>query len=280
MRVPVDHRITVVSVLVLSVLLALSGVTPLAGGVGSTPNAKPAVGDSYEANGQVNQFGQFGQLGQYKVSIDNATIRTWALRNATVRNATVDTVRVRRLQTDDEVRRNVTLRNVDVAELEIEEGELNNVTAQRIVVRNRSILDIPGGDIFDPGVRDRVIERTVLANVVVEGANLDALTVENMTVRNVEVPERSDESPVSSAATDPSSAPRPDVVIQNGTAESAVVRNATAGEWSAEEVDRGSEGQETATSSPGNGSDNGNGSNTGGGSDNGNDSNTGNNSDN
>lgn len=237
MRTQIGQRTAVVFAVVLSFLLALSGITPLAGGVNSTPSAKPNVGDRSKAN--IGQFGQFGQLGQYKVSIDNATIRTWALRNVTVRNATVDTVRVRRLQTDGEVRRNVTLRNVDIAELEIENGTLNNVTAQRIVVRNRSIFDVPGGDLFDPGVKDRVIERTVLADVTVEGANLDTLVVQNMTVQNADVPERSDQSPVPPAATDPSSAPRPAVVLQNGTVESAMVRNATAGEWSADEVDRG-----------------------------------------
>ncbi|WP_435154286.1 hypothetical protein [Haladaptatus sp. DFWS20] len=237
MRIPIGQRTAVVSALVLSILLALSGVTSPVSSVNSNPSSKPNVGDGSETN--IDRFEQFGQLGQYKVSIDNATIRTWALRNVTVRNATVDTVRVRRLQADGEVRRNVTLRNVDIAELEIEDGTLNNVTAQRIVVRNRSILNLPGGDLFDPGVKDRVIERTVLADVTVEGANFDTLVVRNMTVQNADVPERADRSPVPPAATDPSSAPRPAVVLQNGTVESAVVRNATAGAWSATEVDRG-----------------------------------------
>ncbi|WP_266077625.1 hypothetical protein [Haladaptatus caseinilyticus] len=251
MRTLIGRRGAVVSAVVLSFLLVFSGVLPLAGSVDSKPGSKTNLGPDVQANSHVEQF---GQLGQYKVSVDNTTIRTWALRNVTVRNATVDTVRVRRLRTDGEVRRNVTLRDVDIATLEIDNGTLRNVTARRIVVRNRTIFDVPGGDLFDPGVRDRVIERTVLANVVVEGSNLDTLVVRNMTVRNTDVPEDSDRSPVGPGVTDPASAPRPAVVIQNGTAESAAVRNATAGEWSANEVDRGTVSQDVVTNPPENGS--------------------------
>ncbi|WP_227354296.1 hypothetical protein [Haladaptatus salinisoli] len=208
---------------VLSFLLLLSGVTPLVGGTAASANGSP-------------QFGQFSPL-QYKVSINNVTVRTWALRNVTVQNATVDSVLVRRLRTDGELQRNVTLRNVSVAELEIENGTLKNVTASRIVVRNRSIWNVPGGNLFDPGVKDRVIERHVLANVTVEGAALDRLVVQNLSVQNATMQEAANESVVPPAVTNPDSKPRPDVVIENGTVERSVIRNASVGEWYVGEID-------------------------------------------
>ncbi|WP_227373764.1 hypothetical protein [Haladaptatus halobius] len=208
---------------VLSFLLLLSGVAPFAGGTAAQTNG-------------ASQFGQLSPL-QYKVSIDNATIRTWALRNVTVRNATVDSVLVRRLRVDGETQENVTLRNVSVAELEIENGTLTNVTARQIVVRNRSIWNVPGGSLFDPGVKDRVIQRHVLANVTVEGVSIDRIVVANVSVRNTTVQEAANESVVPPAVTNPDSKPRPDVVIKNGTVERSVVRNATTGEWHVGEID-------------------------------------------
>ncbi|MFH5798950.1 hypothetical protein [Haladaptatus sp. CMAA 1911] len=176
------------------------------------------------------------QLGQYKVSVNDVTVRTWALRNTTVNNATVDEVHVRTLRTESGPKKNVTLRNVSIATVHIQNGTMKNVTADRIVIRNRSIWNVPGGDLFDPGVKNRVIERHVLTNITVEGANLDTLNVDTLTVVNTTVPNRSDAAPVSPDVTDPDTKPKPAVEIQNASIDSGIVRKANAGEWSATNV--------------------------------------------
>lgn len=228
MSTAIDQRVAIA----FSLLLVFSVVAPVS--VGSGQSSAHATNEDFEP---------FEQVGQYKVSIDNVTVQTWALRNVTVRNATAESVVVRNLSIAGETRRNVMLRNVSLAELDIDNGTLDNVTANRIVVRNRSIWDVPGGDLFDPGVRDRVVERHVLANVTVEGAALDRLVVANMTVRNASVPPRSDESQVADEVADPSTDPRPAIEVRNASVASATIRNATAGNWSVESV--GSSGNST-----------------------------------
>lgn len=210
-------RIGAHAAVVVSLLLVFSGGVAVAG---SGVTGAAATGPSL-------------QLGQYKVSTKDVTVRTWALRNTTVNNATVDEVHVDTLQTENGTKRNVTLRNVSIATVHIQNGTLKNVSADRIVIRNRSIWDVPGGDLFDPGVKNRVIKRHVLTNITVEGANLDTLNVTKLTVVNTTVPRRSANPPVSPAVTNPDTEPKPAVEIQNASIESGIVRQADAGEWSA-----------------------------------------------
>jgi hypothetical protein len=210
-------RIGTHAAVVLSILLVFSGGAVVTGS-GATA-ANPAL-----------------QLGQYKVSVKDVTVRTWALRNTTVNNATVDEVHVRTLRTENGSKKNVTLRNVSIATVHIRNGTLKNVTADRIVIRNRSIWNVPGGDLFDPGVKNRVIERHVLTDITVEGANLDTLSVDTLTVVNTTVPPRSATAPVSPDVTNPDTEPKPAVEIQNASIDSGIVRKADAGEWSAKTV--------------------------------------------
>lgn len=173
---------------------------------------------------------------QYKVSIDNVTVRTWVLRNTTVVNATVREITVTNLTTENGTR-SVTVRNVSVERLTVRKGTLENVTAKSLTVRNRSILDVPGGSFFDPDVKDRVINRHVLQNVTVEGFVIDNATVGNVSVINTTLTGEVDRQPAKYDID--GDGPKPDVAIENGTAENATITNASIRNWSVEEVTTG-----------------------------------------
>lgn len=176
-----------------------------------------------------------GDVAQYKVSLDNVTIRTWLLRNATVRNATVERVVVRNLTSSSGARENVTATNVTVGRFFFERGQLKNVSVQRLVVRNRSVLDVPGGDFFDPQVENRIIDRQWTANATVAGVVIDRITIEAGTLcENVSLGQRAEDS----TAFDPRSTDdKPAITVQNGTVEEALVLRGAASNWSVESVD-------------------------------------------
>jgi len=224
------------AVVALSVIVLLSGVAPVAAGPAQV-DARHGELDTRNQPGTVDALERYGL--QYKVSLDNVTVRTWVLRNTTVENASVDEVVVRTLRVNGTTRQNVTLSNVTIDELEIDDGRLQNVTATTLVVRNRSIWNVPGGDLFDPGVSDRVVDRHVLADVTVDGATLDRLVLQNLTVRNATVPSQASGPVVDEQVANVSTDPKPAVEIRNATVQSSVVRNATAGNWSAESIQRG-----------------------------------------
>ncbi len=213
--------------LVFSLLLVVSGGAAIA--VSTATSTSVATNTSPSVLSAV-------QVGNYKVSIKNVTVRTWALRNTTVDNATINTVHVGTLHTKGTTKKNVTLHNVSISTVHIQNGTLKNVSVDRIVIRNRSIWNVPGGDLFDPGVKNRVIKRHVLANLTVEGAALDTLNVTTLSTADVTVPNRSKKPQVDPAVTNPDSKPRPDIVIENASVDSGVVRHANAGSWSARSI--------------------------------------------
>ncbi len=215
--------------LVFSLLLVVSGGAAIAASTATSTSVATNTSPSPSALSAV-------QVGNYKVSIKNVTVRTWALRNTTVDNATIDTVHVGTLRTKQGTKRNVILHNVSVSTVHIRNGTLKNVSADRIVIRNRSIWNVPGGDLFDPGVKNRVIERHVLANLTVEGAAIDTLNVTTLSTADVTVPEQSTDPQVDPAVTNPDSKPRPDIVIENASVDSGVVRHANAGSWSTRSI--------------------------------------------
>ncbi|WP_137287490.1 hypothetical protein [Halorussus salinisoli] len=225
------------SVVTLAALVLLSGVGAV-GGVGTVGDAG-TVGDDAgpdtaveHADGPIDRSQD--AAAQYKVSLNNVTIETWLLRNATVVNATIDEVVVRNATTTNGTRTNVTLPNVTVGRFDLERARLQNVTARKLVIRNRSVLDVPGGDFIDPNVENRTIERQWTRNQTVSGVAIDRITVDAAILcENATLGQRAagDVSFDPTAGEDP-----PDITVENGTVEEALVMRGEATNWSVESV--------------------------------------------
>jgi hypothetical protein len=176
-----------------------------------------------------------GVAAQYKVSLDNVTVRTWLLRDSTVRNATVEEVVVQNATTTDGARENVTLRNVTVGRFDIDRGRLSNVTARTLVVRNKSVLDVPGGDFIDPDLENRTIDRQWTRNATVAGVVIDRLVIDAAFLcDNASLGEEADDA----AQFDPrSEEDDPAITVQNGTAGEALIIDGAASNWSVGSID-------------------------------------------
>lgn len=233
----------VVPAIALSLVVLLGGVGPVVGvgGVASVESAA-SVGQVTSV-GPVTSVDSSSSVGhaeentsaQYKVSLDNVTIETWVLRNATVQNATVDEVVVRNVTTSNGVRENVTLQNVTVERFFFERGRLENVTARKLVIRNKSVLNVPGGDFFDPDVEDRTIERQRTVNSTVVGVTIDRIVVDAATLcQNTSLGEEAEDSAQFDPRTDDE---KPDITVQNGTVGNAFVLRGSASNWSVGSVD-------------------------------------------
>jgi len=228
----------------LTVLVAITGAGLAVGTepatVGDVPDHAVTAGDAPDPNESANASAQAGtdRSAQYKVSLRNVTIQTWLIRNATVRNATVKEVVVRNATTADGATENVTLANASVERFAIDRGRLTNVTARTLVVRDRSVLDVPGGDLIDPDVRNRVIERHWTRNQTVSGVVIDRIVVdEAILCGNATLGRRADgDRPIPDGGDDGEDPPA--ITVENGTVEEALVIRGEATEWSIDGIDQ------------------------------------------
>lgn len=210
----------------LSILFLLAGVGPVVGGHADAEFDQSAD-DAIDRTGDAPA--------QYKVSLDNVTVQTWLLRNSTVRNATVREVVVENVTTSDGARENVTLSNVTVGQFDIDRGRLLNVTATTLIVRNKSVLDVPGGDFIDPDVEGRTIEREWTKNATVAGVVIDRLTIDAAFLcGNASLGEQADDASQFDPRDDEDD---PAITVQNGSAEEALIIDGEASNWSVGSVD-------------------------------------------
>jgi hypothetical protein len=237
---------------VLSALVLFSGVGHVAG-IGSSTSDSDTVGERpvAEANDTVDEYADEAAgerthegtihrdaepIAQYKVSLDNVTVETWLLRNATVVNATVNEVVIRNATTTNGSRTNVTLTDTKIGEFLLERGRLENVTARKLVVRNKSLLNVPGGEVIDPDVENRTIERQLTRNQTVSGAVINRIYIDaaflcgNATLGS----QAADDSSIDPQAGDE----KPDIVVENGTVDEALVIRGEASNWSVGSVER------------------------------------------
>ncbi|UPW00299.1 hypothetical protein M0R88_17545 [Halorussus gelatinilyticus] len=172
---------------------------------------------------------------QYKVSLENVTVKTWLIRNSTVLNATVRNVVVRNATTENGRRTNVTLSNVSVGRFAIERARMKNVTARKLVIRNKSVLNVPGGSFFDPNVENRTIDRQWTKNSTVSGVVIDRLVVDAAILcGNTSLGQRTTGDPIAPAAGEK----KPDIVVENGTVGEALIIKGEASNWSVGSVNR------------------------------------------
>ncbi|MFC7080167.1 hypothetical protein [Halorussus caseinilyticus] len=171
---------------------------------------------------------------QYKVSLNNVTIETWLLRDSKVVNATIESVVVRNATTENGSRTNVTLSNVTVGRFALERARLKNVTARKLVVRNKSVLDIPGGGFIDPNVENRTLERHWTRNTTVSGVVIDRMAVDAAVLcENATLGQRASNP----TAFDPTASDdKPAITVENGTVGEALVIRGEATGWSVESV--------------------------------------------
>ncbi|WP_135854451.1 hypothetical protein [Halorussus salinus] len=223
--------------LALAVLLA--GVGPVVGlGTDAAPSARSAPNATAPASAPSNATASDADdsFAQYKVSLNNVTVRTWLIRNSTVLNATVENVVVRNATTENGSRANVTLSNVSVGRFALDRARMQNVTARKLVIRNKSILDVPGGSFFDPNVENRTIDRQWTKNDTVSGVVIDRLVVDAAILcGNASLGQRATgNSSVAPGAGDE----RPDITVENGTVGEALVIRGAASNWSVESVNQ------------------------------------------
>lgn len=218
----------------LSALILFAGVGMVAG-IGSVADDSDAADDRAVAktNDHIDEETSYREtelIAQYKVSLNNVTIETWLLRNATVVNATVDEVVIRNATTNNGSQTNVTLTNAEVREFVLERGRLRNVTAKRLVVRNKSLLNIPGGGFIDPNVENRTIERHWTKNQTVSGVVIDKISIDAAFLcENTTLGAKADEDMTVSPQTGDE---KPDIVLENGTVSEALVIRGEASDWS------------------------------------------------
>lgn len=237
----------------LSALVLVAGVG-LVGGIGSVADDSDATGDravvgasehavadesadddetdEHAGDGTIHRDAE--PIAQYKVSLNNVTIQTWLLRNATVVNATVDEVVIRNATTTNGSRTNVTLTNAAVGKFLLERGRLKNVTAQKLVVRNKSLLSVPGGGFIDPNVENRTIERHWTKNQTVSGVVIDQISIDAAFLcGNATLGSEADEDiSIAPQAGDK----KPDIALENGTVGEALVISGEASNWSVDSV--------------------------------------------
>lgn len=152
------------------------------------------------------------------------------LRNSTVHNATVQRVVVENVTTPDGGRTNVTLSNVTVGTFVLKRAKLTNVTATKLIVRNKSVLSVPGGEFIDPNVENRTIDRRWTENATVSGVVIDRLAIDAAVLcGNASLGTQANDS----TAFDPrSNADKPDIKVRNGTVEEALIMRGQASNWS------------------------------------------------
>lgn len=221
----------------LSVLVLLSGAGLVVGVGEQTERAQqPSPVDDADSSVVTDAGPGAGAAAQgpesvaqdYEVTIDNVTIKTWLLRNSTVQNATVQEVVIRNATTPDGTRENVTLENVSVGEFVLDRARLKNVTAEKLTVRNKSVLNVPGGDFFDPDVKDRVIDRRWTRNQTVSGVVIDTIVINaSIMEENASLGPQSEDGEFS-----PESDGEADIEVQNGTVGEALIIHGEANDWS------------------------------------------------
>ncbi|PSQ44798.1 hypothetical protein BRD15_13210 [Halobacteriales archaeon SW_6_65_15] len=196
----------------------------------------PAVGvESNASLDRTEAVHPSGDAAQYEVSLDNVTVQTWLLRDSTVRNATVQEVVIENVTTEDGARENVTVEDVTVGRFVINRGRLLNVTATTLIVRNKSVLDVPGGDFFDPDVEGRTIERQWTRNATVSGVVIDQLRIDAAYVcGNTSLGEEADDGDAFDPRSDDED---PAITVENGSAEEALIIRGAASNWSVGSVD-------------------------------------------
>lgn len=219
----------------LSILVLLSGAG-LVVGVGDQTERTQGADASEDVERAPENVAQ-----DYEVTIDNITINTWLLRNSTVRNATVREVTIVNATTPDGTRENVTLENVSVGEFVLDRARLKNVTAQKLTVRNKSVLDVPGGDFFDPDVSDRTIDRHWTRNKTVSGVVIDTIVIDAAIMEeNASLGSQAEDGEFS-----PVSDGEADIEVQNGTVGEALIIHGEANDWSVGSTSGVNDGEES-----------------------------------
>ncbi|UPV74268.1 hypothetical protein M0R89_17235 [Halorussus limi] len=232
------------SALALAALVLLAGAGPVLG-VGTDAATGSADDGPVQRTGEPvhrtdaverNATDADDSFAQYKVSLDNVTVKTWLIRDSTVLNATVKNVVVRNATTENGSRTNVTLSNVSVGQFTLERARMKNVTAQKLVIRNKSVLNVPGGSFFDPSVKNRTIDRQWTKNSTVSGVVIDRLVVDAAILcGNASLgPRATGNDSVAPAAGEK----KPDIVVKNGTVGEALIMRGHASNWSVGSVDQ------------------------------------------
>jgi hypothetical protein len=225
----------------LAALVLLAGAVPVLG-VGmddATERASDELGaqtdePAHRTDGAASDTDE--SFAQYKVSLDNVTVKTWLIRNSTVRNATVSEVVVRNATTENGSRANVTLSNVSVGRFVLDRARMKNVTARKLVIRNKSVLDVPGGNFFDPEVENRTIDRQWTKNDTVTGVVIDRIVVDAAILcGNATLGQR---APADASIAPAAGDKQPDITVQNGTVGEALVMRGAASNWSVGSVDQ------------------------------------------
>ena len=206
-----------------TVSIAVSAMTLIVV-LGALPPIVPATGHDTATYGTVVSEFEPAVNGQseYNVTFNSTTIDELVLRNVVVTDVSVGTVTVDEMTVGNETTEDVQLENVTLERLEIEHAIVENVSTGELSVRNRSVLNVPGGELIG-NAGDRSLKRHVVANLTVSGVEIEQLHLANLTVEtDLETIEGDvDGTPDEEATTEPA------VSIKDAQAGTATVTNAS-----------------------------------------------------
>jgi hypothetical protein len=212
---------------------------------GGAPMLAPAAGHDAPATAD----GPAVDSQEYNVTFSSTTIGELVLRNVTVRNVKVREVTVDEMTVGNETSEDVELENVSLARLDIERAVVTDVSTGELSVRNKSILDVPGGELIG-NAGDRSLDRHVVDNLTITGVEIQRLHVGNLTV------ETEIEAIEGDVEAQPEEGPdEPDVSIGEADAPTASVTNASFREGAVESASVEDETVTPETEKGGNGSD-------------------------
>lgn len=199
----------------------------LAVAFGALPTLAPAAGpDATAAVGPTSDL-----QGEYNLTFSSTTIGELVLRNVTIRDVQVGEVTVDEMTVGNETTEDVELENVRLTRLEIERAVVQDVSTGELSVRNKSILNVPGGELID-NAGDRSLERHVIDNLTIAGVEIQQLHLQNLTF---EAELSSIEGDVE-AQNDDEQPEEPDVSIADAEGETATVTNASFDRGSVEDA--------------------------------------------
>lgn len=186
--------------------------------VGAMPPLVPATGHAAPADAGP----AVDRQPEYNVTFDSTTIDELVLRNVVVTDVSVRNVTIDEMTVGNETTEDVELENVTLERLRVERAVVGNVSTGELSVRNRSVLNVPGGELIG-NVGDRSLDRHVVENLTVSGVEIRQLHLANLTV---EAEPGDIEGDVESQS-DAEEPEKPAVSIVDAEAETGTVTNAS-----------------------------------------------------
>lgn len=146
--------------------------------LGAIPPLVPATGQETTTAGLESVP---NRQAEYNVTFNSTTIDELVLRDVTVLDARIENVTVGQLTVGNETRADVEIENATFERLVIQQSVVRNVSTGQLSVRNKSVLNVPGGEFINQA-GDQSLGRHVIANLTVDGVVIEQLYIPSLTI--------------------------------------------------------------------------------------------------